>query len=228
MECVVATLGFDPANVLRPLIAAGISRDYRLILVTSSRGGDYEREKTTRAVEDLKKMTGKEPVVLAYPVELWDLPRLVHDLRENCRGAERATLLLSGGLRPLILLTLSAALTLWRHAGIEVRVFTMREDGTSSFTLWPEYFAVPDLGEREAEVLEALRLHGGRMRRKHLVKYLMEKWGTSHVIIYRRLRNMEQKRLIEANNEYIQIQPLGAAVLEAATARGEHPRRGAT
>ena len=115
----------------------------------------------------------------------------------------------------MILLTLSATILLWRYSRINVKIISMREDGLSMVEMWPEYFSPPELGEREREVLEVLALHGGAMKRRNLVKYLREKWGTSHVIVYRRLNNMERKKLLTVEDEHVRILPLGLAVLEA-------------
>ena len=115
----------------------------------------------------------------------------------------------------MILLTLSATMLLWKHEGVNVRIIGMREDGLSIVEMEPEYFSPPELGEREREVLEVLALHGGSMRRRNLVKYLKEKWNTSHVIVYRRLSNLGRKKLLTVEDEHVRILPLGLAVLEA-------------
>lgn len=217
MNCIVATLGFEPANVLRPLLALGMKPDDKLLLVTSSIGGEYEKERTRKAIQEIETITGKKPIVLSHRATIEDLPDLARSLARECREAETITALLSGGLRPLILLTLSAALTTWKYGGKELRIVSMREDGLAALEMGPEHFSPPELGEREKEVLEVLSAHGGEMKRKELVKYLKEKWGTSHVIIYRRLNNLEHKRLIKLEDRKVKLLPLGKAILEAAT-----------
>lgn len=217
MRCIVATLGFDAANVVRPLLSIGLQHDDRLVLLTSSVGGDYERERAEKAVQEVETITGKKAVVLSYPVVLEDLSRLTSALADACHEADSIVAVLSGGLRPLALLALSASILLWRYRGVKLRIVSMREDGLSALDMTPEHFSPPEVGDREKEVLEVLAEHGGSMRRISLVKYLRQKWGTSHVVVYRRLRNLERKRLLEISGEHVRLLPLGLAVLEALT-----------
>ena len=215
MKCIVATLGFDAANVLRPLLALGLEPGDKLVLVTSSIGGEYEKERTRKAVQEIESITGRRTQVLSYRAVIDDLPGLTASLADHCSDAEETLVILSGGLRPLILLTLSAALITWRHRGKKLTIISMREDGLAMLSMEPEHFSPPELGEREREVLEALEARGGKAKRKELVKSLMEKWGTSHVIVYRRLNNLEKKKLIQIEDQEVKLLPLGKAILEA-------------
>ena len=215
MRCIVATLGFDPANVLRPLLTIGTQPGDKLILVTSSLGGSYERERTRKAIHEIEAITGKKPIVLGYRATIEDLPELTRSLARECDKAEELIALLSGGLRPLILLTLSAAMIAWKHLSRNVKIVSTREDGLATLEMEPHHFSPPELSEKEAKVLQTLAAHNGEMRRRDLVKHLMREWGTSHVVVYKRLNNLERKELIRIEGNRVKLLPLGRAILEA-------------
>lgn len=209
MQCIVGTIGFEAANFVRPFIALGLRGDYKVVLVRARARGEYEKLKAERAVNEVRTFIGGDHVLLEYDVTPSDLPDLASKLLYHCSGAEKIIGVLAGGMRPLMLLLLSALLILHKYKGLRVEIASMREDGLSFFTLEPEYFMLPDLGEREGEVLAVLALHGGSLGRETLVKMLKAKWGTSHVIVYRRLKNLARKKLIVVDGKTVKLTPLG-------------------
>ena len=209
MQCIVGTIGFEAANFVRPFIALGLREDYKVVLVRARARGEYEKLKAERAVNEVKTLIGGDHILLEYDVAPSDLLDITDKLLDYCGDAEEIIGVLAGGMRPLMFLVLSALLILHKYKGLRVKITSMREDGLSFFTLEPEYFILPDLGEREGEVLAILALHGGSLDRESLVKMLKTKWGTSHVIIYRRLKNLAKKKLIIIDGKTVKLTPLG-------------------
>jgi hypothetical protein len=189
----------------------GVKPDDKIVLIGAAEGTDYELAKSRKAVEYISRLF-RNVTLHRYKVNISALPHLTSDLAQECQDFESVIAILTGGMRLLILLVASALLVLRRVRGTNILLVGGREDGLLYTEITPEYLDIPDVTQREFEVLDYLIKNGGRAKRSVLVRYFIEKWGATHVVVYRRLRNMEGKSLIRTDNSIVEATPLGMAL----------------
>ena len=173
MRLIVATVGFDEKLVVRSLLSLGLRGDDVILIVYAEPRDEHVKVRVENAVKTLREVVRLgAAAVEELPLTVMnlgeDLSRCAERLRELVeeRRVDEVTAVLVGGMRPLIIIVLSALLILARLRGIRVRFMFSREDGLYSFTLNPSYFCPPGVGQREAQLLRVIAGMEGRPRRE--------------------------------------------------------------
>jgi CRISPR locus-related DNA-binding protein len=216
LKLYIATVGFDEKLVLRALLPLGLKDGDTVIAVTVRSGGEREQRMVAQALENLRQVVagvGARFVAVELSGEdlAGDLAKLVSTLRGYASGSTEVTAALAGGMRILLPIVVTSLLLLWAYAGARVRFVFIREDGFYRFSMGPEYFSVPRLGPREADVL---RLVAGSapMERAQLVEKIRRSLGVTRAMAYRWLESLREKGAIALKDSRVRPTPLGYAI----------------
>jgi len=218
--CIIATVGFDEKLIVRALMKLGIKERYKVLLVYSLSGGDYERTKVKNAVKNLKeilKPLGLQIRDVEIPVEniLEDVKKLTKELL-NLQPFKTVAILV-GGMRLLIgevLIALSLYKSFVRPEA-EIELFFMREDGTYDVHVPIEVFLLPKVSLRERQILKEIYEEGGSVERPRLVEKESKTLNVSKSQIYKLLDNLEEKKLVEIKDDIIVLTILGKLICMA-------------
>ena len=216
----LVSVGFDVNLVLRSLLKLGLSDGDIVLLLYSKSGGEYEQRKVEEAVKTLKSLLSgvrveHRDVVVTGMDFVGDVATILKALSE--RRARSIVASLVGGMR-IVLVEAVVALLLYRKfvdASAEIAVHTMREDGLYDVLVPLSAMNPPDLGAREATVLEELcRGLAGRPRNE-IVSAVSREMGVTESMAYKVLESLERKRLVKVRDGAVEVTLLGKLVLAA-------------
>jgi CRISPR-associated protein Csa3 len=151
-KAIVASFGFDEKFVVRAILRHGLSTGDMVVLVTGKLV-----ERVVKAYESVKKLTRQAGAeVRICELEVHDFPKIVPLLRdylkELAQSFDTVVLVLSGGMRVIVLALFTAALLLPGNAKSRFRVELETEDqglpvSISSNVL--RLFATPSLDAKQ-------------------------------------------------------------------------------
>jgi CRISPR-associated protein Csa3 len=208
----VASFGFDERFVVRAVIRHGIGSGDRIVLVTGSR-----HERTVKAFEyvrGLAESVGAEAELVEMGDVTYSFPGLVARLRsllEGLAGAyERVTVLLSGGMRVLVLALYTAALLSGRGVKGRLRVEVDTEDVGRLVEIPGEALSLlgpPELGAK-MELLRAVVERPG-LTVEELASMLSKNPST----IRRQVAALDELSLVRLHGRPARVEPTGAAIM---------------
>jgi len=217
----LVSVGFDVNLVLRSLLKLGLSDGDIVLLLYSKSGGEYEQRKVEEAVKTLKSLLSgagvkHHDVVVTGMDFVGDVAAILKALSE--RRARSIVASLVGGMR-IVLVEAVVALLLYRKfvdASAEIAIHTMREDGLYDVLVPLSAMNPPDLGVREAMVLEELGRGLAGRPRNDVVSAVSRGMGVTESMAYKVLESLERKRLVEVRDGAVEVTLLGKLVLAAA------------
>jgi CRISPR-associated protein Csa3 len=191
----VATIGFDEKFVIRAILR-NLKELEKIYLVTAR----PIEEKVAKAIDQVKQFVnvallapGFKVIVEVVDVEIEDFPGAVSQIRKKCFSEpDNYVVSLGGGMRAVVLATLAAFLVSGARGEIEVELENFR--GVIKFK--PELFKITSLGDYEKSVISSLTKHG-----RATYKELLEDTGLSRATLFRVLKSLKLKGLIEVHRE---------------------------
>ena len=213
--CIIATIGFDEKLVLRALMKLGIKEKYRVLLIYSLSGGDYERGRVETAVKNLKEIL--RPLGLFIEDVIVPANNIVKDVEEILSKIQslrpnRIVAILVGGMRLLlceVLVSLSFYKTLIKP-DVAVDLFLMREDGAYHIVLPLEVIVPPKITPREFHVLKEVCKRGGIIERSVLVEETSKLLKVSKSQVYKILESLVEKKVVEVKEDAVSLTSLGS------------------
>lgn len=216
----IVTVGFETDLPLRALMRVGISPFDRILLISPNTGGEYEKRKARRAVDEIKKIVSMLKVpVSEVPVSCAnfssDVLVLIREIKKA--GKKEVVAILAGGMRMLIPEVVSATTALRKYWGKELSItyFFMREDGMHEARLGQEFFTFPNITNRESRIIKLLAKIGGRARRSDFVKKLSESLGVTESMAYKFITALISKKALELRESDVELTEIGRIVAEA-------------
>jgi len=209
-RALVASFGFDEKFVVRAIIRHGIGGGDLVVLVTAT-----PTEKTLSAYKYVADIAGK----VDARVELYALGEKVYDfttlaveakklLTKLAREYERVTLLLSGGMRVIVLGLYTAALALPEEVKEKIVVELDTEDRGVRVEIpreVVELFKMPELGAKR-QLLELIVREPGQT-----IEQLAKKLGKDESTVRRQLQTLVEQKLVKLDGRPTKPQPTPAA-----------------
>lgn len=194
-RALVASFGFDERFVVRAIIRHGIGVGDLLLLITST-----STEKTLTAynyVKDLASKVGAQVELLQLGDKVYSFPDLVTELKrillELLKSYDGITILLSGGMRVLVLGLYTAALLIPQNVKERISLEIDTEDRGVHIAIPNELLYIltpPDLGAR-INVLRAVVESPGLT-----IEELSQKLGKDESTIRRQIQTLAKLKLI--------------------------------
>ena len=194
-RALVASFGFDERFVVRAIIRHGIGVGDLLLLITST-----STEKTLTAynyVKDLASKVGAQVELLQLGDKVYSFPDLVTELKrillELLKSYDGITILLSGGMRVLVLGLYTAALLIPQNVKERISLEIDTEDRGIHIAIPNELLYIltpPDLGAR-INVLRAVVESPGLT-----IEELSQKLGKDESTIRRQIQTLAKLKLI--------------------------------
>lgn len=213
VRTVVFGVGFDEKLVLRAWFRIGLKTDDVVLLAYSMGGGEYEKNRVSRALETVRSILSSAGVyVREVDLEARDFGRDVASLfkaLEEIKPRE-VIIALGSGMRYLGLVFLYTAL-IYRELvekRVEVSIYAAREDGLYDVLLNAKTLR---LGISRSELL-ALKYIKPPRPRDILVKELGSVMNKSISTIYMLIDRMEKKGLVRIVDNKVELTPLGEAL----------------
>lgn len=194
-RALVASFGFDERFVVRAIIRHGIGVGDLLLLITST-----STEKTLTAynyVKDLASKVGAQVELLQLGDKVYSFPDLVTELKrillELLKSYDGITILLSGGMRVLVLGLYTAALLIPQNVKERISLEIDTEDRGIHIAIPNELLYIltpPDLGAR-INVLRAVVESPGLT-----IEELSQRLGKDESTIRRQIQTLAKLKLI--------------------------------
>lgn len=194
-RALVASFGFDERFVVRAIIRHGIGVGDLLLLITST-----STEKTLTAynyVKDLASKVGAQVELLQLGDKVYSFPDLVTELKkillELLKSYDGITILLSGGMRVLVLGLYTAALLIPQNVKERISLEIDTEDRGVHIAIPNELLYIltpPDLGAR-INVLRAVVESPGLT-----IEELSQRLGKDESTIRRQIQTLAKLKLI--------------------------------
>ncbi|HIP65217.1 MAG TPA: CRISPR locus-related DNA-binding protein [Pyrodictium sp.] len=209
-RALVASFGFDEKFVVRAIIRHGIGGGDLVVLVTAT-----PTEKTLSAYKYVADIAGK----VDARVELYVLGEKVYDfttlvvevkklLLKLAREYDRVTVLLSGGMRVIVLGLYTAVLALPDEVKERVVVELDTEDRGVRVEIPKEIvwlFKTPELGAKK-QLLELIVREP-----RQTVEQLAKRLGKDESTVRRQLQTLAEQKLVKLEGRPVKPQPTPAA-----------------
>ncbi|MEM3906827.1 MAG: CRISPR-associated CARF protein Csa3 [Nitrososphaerota archaeon] len=150
-KLLLATLGFDEKFIIRFLIRHGANREDKIVILFPT--GSQQSEKTTKALETIKKVT--EVPIEDLAIDLLNPKKMFRKIERviSSPAYQEVIVFLSGGMRILLLITL-LAIFLSRRLNIQVEIDS--EDGDIHLSVpMAAIFAPPN--KRKLLILQGIK-----------------------------------------------------------------------
>jgi CRISPR-associated protein Csa3 len=186
------TMGFDERFVLRSILRNGLQSGETILLILPVNGEEARAEKAINTLKTFVKQTQHDAKIELIRVKLDDVYSAVSDIGSILRSTrERIIANLSGGMRLLILVTLAAILSSGVNAKIEVDM----ESGKGPIILPLELYKPLNLEPVDIVIMRKLSIMGKRVNLEELAESLEMNKSS----VWRRMRNLEEKRLVASS-----------------------------
>lgn len=215
MRVAIFNVGFDEKLVLRAAFRVGVQPGDTVLLVYAITGGDYERNRVSKAVETLRGVFNSAGVGLReLSLEADDFGRDVASIVKTLRelNPKVVSLSLGSGMRYIGVAILYASL-LYREffRDIELFLHVSREDGLYDVIVNADTLRL-SIGKGELNIVCRLNRPAPRdVFVKEVSSALEKSLSTIYSLIYR----MVERGFISLNNGTIQLTPLGEAVAKS-------------
>ncbi len=209
MVILVATVGFDEKFIIRAILR-NLKELEKIYLVTAR----PIEEKVEKAINQVKQFVnvalqapGFKVDVDVVDIEVKDFPSAISKVKKECFSELRDYVVsLGGGMRAVVLATLAAFLISGARGEVEVELENFQ--GVVRFK--PELFKVISLGDYDRSIIESLA-----RRDRATYKELLEDTGLSRATLFRALKSLKLKGLVEVRKEnkasYYMLTDIGRA-----------------
>lgn len=182
-------------SVFKSLFRIPIEDIYKIVIITKRDPPDKTRKAIDMARISLREIIGLEPEVKYVDVEdfyrgVSEVKEIFNELRRELRGQCRFIVNISGGMRILCYIILSATLITGVDADFEV----LREDMDKLYIFPREVFLGYDIDLKDRRILEALS------EKPYTITELMEILKYSRTTIWRRIKKLTEMKLVEEEN----------------------------
>lgn len=205
MKLIIVTIGFQTTLILRSLLRHSVTKGDLVYVIAAEASDDYAKARVINAINDIESVIGKVNVIYVKPSNLVDSVIALSDIFSKANETDEVLLILSGGMRILLIETLLTAIH--RVPDTKKTIIHTELENMENYIEIPLNLFKINLNKEEKEILKALKEEP--MNLSELSRAL----GKSKATVFRKLRKLTRLNLTNRNGNKYLISKWGEVIL---------------